>query len=85
MQPHFILPEALTARMNLDALTESGDYWDTLMPSHFANQTKCSMSWRLNWVIRRRDDPLTVLRNLNSDIRRIFEYSPTRRFTIDEL
>jgi transglutaminase-like putative cysteine protease len=72
------LPEALTARAwdELDTLTESGDYWDTLMPSHFANPSKMLYELALEMDVRRRDDPLTVLRNLNSDINRIFDYSP---------
>jgi transglutaminase-like putative cysteine protease len=72
------LPEALTARAwdELDALTDSGDYWDTLMPSHFANPSKMLYELALELDVRRRDDPLTVLRDLNSDIHRIFDYSP---------
>ena len=72
------LPEALTARAwdELDTLTDSGDYWDTLMPSHFANPSKMLYELALELDVRRRDDPLTVLRDLNSDIHRIFDYSP---------
>ena len=72
------LPEALTARAwdELDTLTDSGDYWDTLMPSHFANPSKMLYELALELDVRRRDDPLTVLRDLNRDIHRIFDYSP---------
>ena len=72
------LPEALTAQAwdELDALTQSGDYWDTLMPSRFANPSELLYALAHELDVRRRDDPLTVLRDLNSAIYRTFEYSP---------
>lgn len=60
----------------LDALTESGEYFDTLMPSHFANPSELLYKLALELDVRRRDDPLTVLRDLNADIYKAFEYSP---------
>jgi transglutaminase-like putative cysteine protease len=73
-----VLPETLTARAwdELDAITESGDYWDTLMPSHFANPSEMLYKLALELDLRRRADPLRVLRDLNSDIYNSFEYSP---------
>ena len=72
------LPEALTPQAwdELDALTEDGDYWDTLMPSHFTEPSDLLYELAHQLDIRRRDDPLTVLRNLNNAIHRTFEYSP---------
>ena len=72
------LPKALTAQAwdELDALTQSGDYWDTLMPSCFANPSELLYELAHELDVRRRDDPLTVLRDLNSAIYRTFEYSP---------
>jgi transglutaminase-like putative cysteine protease len=72
------LPEALTAQAwdELDALTQNGDYWDTLMPSRFANPSELLYELAHELDVRRRDDPLTVLRDLNSAIYRTFEYSP---------
>ena len=72
------LPEALTPQAwdELDALTEDGDYWDTLMPSHFTEPSDLLYELAHQLDIRRRDDPLTVLRNLNSAIHSTFEYSP---------
>ena len=72
------LPEALTAQAwdELDALTQSGDYWDTLMPSRFANPSEFLYELAHELDVRRRDDPLMVLRDLNSAIYRTFEYSP---------
>ncbi len=72
------LPEALTAQAwdELDALTEDGDYWDTLMPSHFTEPSDLLYELAHQLDVRRRDDPLTVLRNLNNAIHSTFEYSP---------
>jgi transglutaminase-like putative cysteine protease len=72
------LPEALTPQAwdELDALTEDGDYWDTLMPSHFTEPSELLYELADELDVRRRDDPLTVLRNLNTAIHRTFEYSP---------
>ncbi len=72
------LPEALTPQAwdELDALTGSDDYWDTLMPSRFANPSELLYELAHELDVRRRDDPLTVLRDLNSAIYRTFEYSP---------
>jgi transglutaminase-like putative cysteine protease len=73
------LPEALTAQAwdELDALTENGDYWDTLMPSRFTSPSELLYELARELDVRRRDDPLTVLRDLNSAIYKTFEYSPT--------
>jgi len=72
------LPEALTPQAwdELDALTGSDDYWDTFMPSRFANPSELLYELAHELDVRRRDDPLTVLRDLNSAIYRTFEYSP---------
>ena len=72
------LPEALTPQAwdELDALTGSDDYWDTLMPSHFANPSELLYELAHELDVRRRDDPLTALRDLNSAIYKTFAYSP---------
>jgi transglutaminase-like putative cysteine protease len=72
------LPEKLPARAwdELDTLTSSGEYWDTLMPSHFAEPTERLYELARELDVQRRDDPLTVLRDLNSAIYNTFEYSP---------
>ena len=64
------LPEELNAQAwdELDALTENGEYWDSFMPSHFANPTELLYTLASELDVRRRDDPLTVLRDLNSAI-----------------
>ena len=72
------LPMSLTpeAWNELDALTANDDYWDTLMPSHFATPTELLVALAEELDVRRRSDPLTVLREVNSAIHTAFEYTP---------
>src|SRR6266699_3732490 len=58
------LPEALTPQAwdELDALTEDGDYWDTLMPSHFTEQRAPPYEHAHPLHIPRRDAPPPLLR-----------------------
>ncbi len=72
------LPVALTPQSweELDELTERDDYWDTLMPSHFAAPSELLLELARELKLERRDDPLTVLRDLNSALYRAFDYSP---------
>lgn len=60
----------------LDALTANDEYWDTLMPSHFAAPTGLLDDLSKELEVRRRDDPLTVLRDLNSALYSTFDYVP---------
>jgi transglutaminase-like putative cysteine protease len=60
----------------LDALVGGGDYWDMLMPSHFARPTELLLDFARELDLRRRDDPLTVLRELNTAIYNAFDYVP---------
>ncbi len=71
-------PEALGADAwgELDALVEGGDYWDMLMPSHFARPTEALHDFARELNLSRREDPLTVLRGLNSAIYKAFDYVP---------
>ena len=72
------LPEALDAAAwdELDSLLAEGDYWDMLMPSHFARPTDHLRDLARELGVRRRDDPLTVLRELNAAIYDAFDYVP---------
>jgi len=71
-------PEALApgAWDELDALVEGGDYWDMLMPSHFAQPTGALLDFARELDLKRRDDPLTVLREMNAAIYNAFDYVP---------
>jgi transglutaminase-like putative cysteine protease len=60
----------------LDALVGGGDYWDMLMPSHFAQPTEALLDFARELDARRREDPLTVLRELNAAIYHAFDYVP---------
>jgi transglutaminase-like putative cysteine protease len=82
-------PEALgpEAWDELDALVGGGDYWDMLMPSHFAQPTDTLLGFARELDLSRRGDPLTVLRELNSAIYNAFDYVPqstTAESPIDE-
>ena len=72
------LPPKLDASAwrELDALVSDGDYWDMLMPSHFARPTGLLRDFARELNSERRDDPLTVLRELNTAIFNAFEYVP---------
>src|ERR1700757_4784118 len=61
------LPASLTAAAwgELDALVRDGDYWEMLLPSEFAKPTPSLLKLAAQLNVRRRDDPLTVLLELN--------------------
>jgi transglutaminase-like putative cysteine protease len=73
-----LLPEFLpaTAWSDLDREVERGDFWEMLLPSEFARPTERLQQVAAALDVRRRDDPLTVLRKLNSDLYAWFEYVP---------
>ena len=71
--PQSLAPEAWDA---LDALIEGGDNWDMLMPSHFARPTPALLDFARELDLKRRDDPLTLLRGLNAAIYNAFDYVP---------
>lgn len=61
---------------DLDAMTASGEYWDFLHPSRFAKPSPLldELSARLD--VRRKDDPLMVLHQLNHALYDTFDYVP---------
>jgi transglutaminase-like putative cysteine protease len=72
------IPEALDPKAwdDLEALAGHSDAYEMLMPSHFAQPTP-----RLNELARelglaRRDDPLSLLREINAALRDKFAYAP---------
>jgi transglutaminase-like putative cysteine protease len=61
----------------LDALVKDGDYGEMLLPSTFAVQTPAllEMAQQLDVAVRR-DDPLSMVHELNKKIYDYFEYVP---------
>ena len=60
----------------LDRQVAAGDFWEMLMPSQFATVTPALEALIGEWRVERRDDPLGLLRELNSTIFGWFEYVP---------
>ena len=71
--PSFLAPDAWT---ELDAMVEQGDYWEMLFPSEFAKPTPLLDELALRFDVRRRDDPLMVLHQLNQQMYNYFDYKP---------
>jgi len=71
--PSFLAPDAWA---ELDSLVEQGDYWEMLLPSEFAAATPALDSLAEELDVRRRDDPLMVLHQLNEQLFNHFEYVP---------
>ena len=78
VQPQAPLPDALPASAwaDLDELVHTGDFWEMLLPSEFATPTAALQALAATLDVRRRDDPLSVLRQLNHQIYEHFEYKP---------
>jgi transglutaminase-like putative cysteine protease len=60
----------------LDDLTRSGEFWDLLVPSQFAEKTDALFEFARSIGLARAADPLTTLRGLMRDMYERFEYSP---------
>lgn len=60
----------------LDAIVEQGDYWEMLFPSKFTEPTPALDDLARHLDVRRRDDPLTVLHQLNRQVYEYFDYRP---------
>lgn len=80
-------PEALNADAweAMDAMVREGDYWEMLLPSTFAVATPALVELAEKLDARRRDDPLTVLRQVNHRLFEYFEYVPRTRASIRRL
>jgi len=83
------LPRALdpAAWTDLDRLTATDEYWDYLRPSRYARPTPLLEELARALDIRRRDDPLSVLRETNQAIHDGFAFVPqstTVRSPIDD-
>jgi transglutaminase-like putative cysteine protease len=75
--PLMPVPDALapSAWRDLDDMTADDEYWDGLQPSHFAHPTELLHELMRELDIQRREDPLTVVKDINSAIYRTFEYA----------
>jgi transglutaminase-like putative cysteine protease len=60
----------------LDRITATEDLWDYLAPSQFARTTPLLEALAREVEARRRDDPLTLLRDLTARLYDVFEYDP---------
>lgn len=77
-RPPESLPSSLTSQSwaNIDALSQSGLYWDYLRDSQYAQHTPALDHFAKEVGFDRRLDPLTLLRWLNSVIYETFTYMP---------
>lgn len=71
--PAFLSPDAWG---ELDALVEQGDFWEMLLPSEFTEPTEALDVLASELDVRRRDDPLMVLHQLNQLMYEYFDYKP---------
>jgi transglutaminase-like putative cysteine protease len=72
------LPDAVGADgwVRLDEATASGQFWDELHPSPFAQRTPLLDALAEEIGLARGDDPLDTVRRLVADVHTRFEYSP---------
>ena len=77
-QPLAIIPHSLNAGAwnELDKLVQEGEYWEMLLPSTFASPSDTLLSLARELNIVRRDDPLTLMRELNERLYNYFNYVP---------
>lgn len=78
------LPDRLgsDAWQELDAITRVEDHWDFLNPSTFVQQTPLLAKLARELHVRRRDDPLLLLRELTTRMYKIFDYD-TKHTEVD--
>jgi transglutaminase-like putative cysteine protease len=72
------LPESLDdgAWEAMDAIDRSGAYWDYLAPSQYAFKTELLAELARELRVKRRGDPLNLLREINAAIYESFDYKP---------
>ncbi len=71
--PASLSPDAWEA---LDDLVRSGDYWEMLLPSAFAIPTPALLELAATLDVRRRDDPLMLVHEVNQRLFDYLEYVP---------
>ncbi len=60
----------------LDERVAQTDYWEMLLPSHFAMPTELLEKLAAELDLRRRGNPLELLQELNGKLYEIFDYAP---------
>jgi transglutaminase-like putative cysteine protease len=78
VQPFSTWPEEIGADQwdAIDDQVARDDYWEMLMPSHYAQSSPLLVELAAKLHVVRRDDPMTVLRQINRGIYEAFEYMP---------
>lgn len=78
VDPPPVLPARLRpdAWRDLDREVAEGDYWEMLESSQFVRPTDALEGLIRDLKIERREDPLTFLKELSSDLYAWFEYAP---------
>lgn len=78
VQPFSNWPDSLSADAwtEIDGIVARDDYWEMLMPSHYAKPSPLLVELAAKIHVVRRDDPMTVLRQIKSGIFENFEYTP---------
>jgi transglutaminase-like putative cysteine protease len=71
--PAFLTPDAWRA---LDDMVQSGDYSEMLLPSTYAVASPALLALAAELEVRRRDDPMMLVHELNQRLFDYFEYVP---------
>src|ERR1700721_1187566 len=71
--PAFLTPDAWRA---LDDMVQSGDYSEMLLPSTYAVESPALLALAAELEVRRRDDPMMLVHELNQRLFDYFEYVP---------
>jgi transglutaminase-like putative cysteine protease len=61
---------------DLDTLVATGDYWETLAPSHYARPTEAFERFASELQLQRGENPFEFLLRLNEAMYQAFEYAP---------
>ena len=69
-------PEAVGDWHELDERVAQTDYWEMLLPSHFARPTELLEKLAGELDLRRRGNPLELLQELNGKLYEMFDYAP---------
>lgn len=77
-QPQTHIPESLGPETweELDQTVRAGDYWEMVLPSTFAVPSPALLALADELEMKRRDDPLSLVRELNQRLFDYFEYVP---------